>query len=101
VGGAVGLKRFPRRPILKNLNKELFMPQLEDSRITKEIENEMKDLQTVINIVGQIPRPVANRILEYCFSFVNKGTEVLPWGENKAETMKEALYSAINSGIKK
>lgn len=69
----------------------------QDSRIAEDVADELSDLKTVIDIISQLPKTVANRILTYCQSYVNNRGEsdLPPTAEIKAAKIKEALIESL------
>ena len=50
----------------------------QDARITENVADELSDLKSVLDIISQLPKHMANRILDYCRSYVNDGKSCLP-----------------------
>jgi len=68
----------------------------QDARIAENVTDELSDLNSVLNIVSQIPKGAANRILHYCHNYVNRDSdESHPVVEKKVSDVMEALKGSI------
>lgn len=73
------------------------MPAWSDSRIENAVKSELDDLQKVMDIISQCPKPVATRILKYCFAYVTDGQDVPPSMVPTVEEAKELLMGALRN----
>ena len=73
------------------------MPAWEDSRITEAVKSELDDLQKVMAIISQCNKPVATRILQYCFNYIKDGQDVPPSAIPTFEEIKKMFYGALKN----
>lgn len=73
----------------------------QDARVTEHVTDELSDLKSIIEIVSQMPKGAANRILAYCHSYVNRDiSELPPSGEKEVSSIMEALKGSILKNAK-
>jgi len=49
-----------------------------NSNVTSAVKDELEDLQSVIDVVSQLPVSTAKRILMYCLTYVEDDNKALP-----------------------
>lgn len=65
-----------------------------DSRIEEDAKEEMADLSTVFNMIAQMPKPMASRILRYCLQYIESSKpEATPTMENAVKEMMAQVIS--------
>ncbi len=68
----------------------------QDASIVENVADELSDLKSIIDILSQIPKGAANRILTYCRSYVNREScEAHPHVESKVSDIMDALKGSI------
>lgn len=79
--------------------------QWQNSNVEKKVKSELEDLTSVLEIISQLSKPEANRILQYCLNYVNDTSNIsnIPVDissiEEKSEIMAK-LFQKFNEETK-
>lgn len=68
----------------------------ENETTKKQVQEEIKELQTVLNILTQLPKAQAQRIIQYCWRFledagIKNSFDMEKYKEHFMEKLKEKL----------